>query len=41
MADTLFERPGAPRILRDVTAWDRLKVHRDWLGLWFMLRWRS
>ena len=37
MADTLFERPGAPRILRDVTAWDRLKVHRDWLGLWFML----
>src|SRR6476659_8131669 len=35
MADTLFERPGAPRILRDVTAWDRLKVHRDWLGLWF------
>jgi multiple sugar transport system permease protein len=37
MADMLFERPGAPRILRDVTAWDRLKVHRDWLGLWFML----
>jgi multiple sugar transport system permease protein len=37
MADTLLERPGAPRILRDVTAWDRLKVHRDWLGLWFML----
>jgi multiple sugar transport system permease protein len=20
-----------------VTAWDRLKVHRDWLGAWFML----
>jgi multiple sugar transport system permease protein len=22
---------------RDVTAWDRLKVNRNWLGLWFML----
>ena len=27
----------AKRPPRDVTAWDRLKVHRDWLGLWFML----
>ena len=24
-------------MVRDVTAWDRLKVHRDWLGMWFML----
>jgi len=22
---------------RDITAWDRLKVDRNWLGLWFML----
>src|SRR6266700_4004999 len=22
---------------RDITAWDRLKVNRDWLGFWFML----
>src|SRR3954451_15351436 len=22
---------------REVTAWDRLKVNRDWLALWFML----
>ena len=28
-------RAGAP--IRDLTAWDRLKVDRDWLGLWFML----
>jgi len=37
MADTLVERPGTSRVARDVTAWDRLKVHRDWLGMWFML----
>ena len=23
--------------MRHVTAWDRLKVNRDWLGFWFML----
>ena len=23
--------------IRDVTPWDRLKVNREWLGLWFML----
>jgi multiple sugar transport system permease protein len=23
--------------VRDVTAWNRLKVNRDWLGFWFML----
>src|SRR3954467_3324407 len=37
MADTLFEHQGTPRAARDVTAWDRLKVHRDWLRMWFML----
>src|SRR3954465_11249291 len=37
MADTLFERPVASRATRGATALDRLKVHRDWLGMWFML----
>src|SRR3979490_3560218 len=37
MADTLFERQVPSRATRDSTAWDRLKVHRDWLGMWFML----
>src|SRR6185295_7505173 len=37
MADTLFERRVPSRAMRDSTAWDRLKVHRDWLGMWFML----
>src|SRR5438132_12140503 len=23
--------------VREITAWDRLKVNRDWLGFWFML----
>jgi multiple sugar transport system permease protein len=27
----------APTPIRDVAAWHRLKVNRDWLGLWFML----
>ena len=37
MADTLFKRQVPSRATRDSTAWDRLKVHRDWLGMWFML----
>jgi multiple sugar transport system permease protein len=37
MADALLERTITPRAARDVGAWDRLKVNRDWLGLWFML----
>jgi multiple sugar transport system permease protein len=37
MADALLERTMTPRAARDVGAWDRLKVNRDWLGLWFML----
>jgi multiple sugar transport system permease protein len=28
---------SAKRPLRDVTAWERLKVDRNWLGFWFML----
>src|SRR5436189_5839719 len=26
-----------PRSTHDTSAWDRLKVHRNWLALWFML----
>src|SRR6202521_3703687 len=31
----LDQRQAKP--IRDVTAWNRLKVNRDWLGFWFML----
>jgi multiple sugar transport system permease protein len=30
-------RNGMRRPVREVTAWDRLKVNRNWLGFWFML----
>jgi multiple sugar transport system permease protein len=30
-----FQPARAP--LREITAWDRLNVDRDWLGFWFML----
>jgi multiple sugar transport system permease protein len=36
MADTLLHG-ATPRSARDASAWERLKVNRDWLGLWFML----
>jgi multiple sugar transport system permease protein len=37
MADVALN-PGTVRApLREITAWDRLKVNRDWLGFWFML----
>src|SRR5919198_6156585 len=37
MAD-LALKPAIPaRSIRDVGAWDRLKVNRNWLALWFML----
>src|ERR1700753_34035 len=37
MADVALN-PGTARApMRDITAWDRLKVNRDWLGFWFML----
>ena len=35
MADVAFSRAKPHRA--PSTAWDRLKVNRDWLGLWFML----
>src|SRR5246127_2550553 len=34
MADIAIKAPPQPR---DITAWDRLKVDRNWLGFWFML----
>ncbi len=36
MTQIALERPPA-RQIREATAWDRLKVNRDWLGFWFML----
>jgi len=36
MTQIALERPPVKRI-RGATAWDRLKVNRDWLGFWFML----
>ncbi|MGP0090974.1 MAG: carbohydrate ABC transporter permease [Xanthobacteraceae bacterium] len=38
MADITIERRAEAKPLpREVTAWDRFKVDRDWLGFWFML----
>src|SRR6478609_9131113 len=37
MADLALKHAIAGGTSRDVTAWDRLKAHRDWVGLWFML----
>jgi multiple sugar transport system permease protein len=36
MTQIALERPSA-RQMREPTAWDRLKVNREWLGFWFML----
>jgi multiple sugar transport system permease protein len=37
MADLALKHPSAARSAQDVSAWDRLKVNREWLGFWFML----
>src|SRR6202158_4644237 len=37
MADVLLQPTLAPRAVRDSSAWDRLKVNRNWLAWWFML----
>src|SRR3989475_6035466 len=37
MADLALKHAIAGGPAREVGAWDRLKVNRDWLGLWFML----
>src|SRR5262244_2985100 len=37
MADLALKHAIAGGPSRDVSAWDRLRVNRDWLGLWFMV----
>src|SRR3954454_13839597 len=37
MADVALESRTGRVPIRETTAWDRLKVNRDWLGFWFML----
>ncbi len=37
MADIAIKSSLAPRPIRDITAWERLKVNRNWLGFWFMV----
>ena len=37
MADIALNPRTARAPMREVTAWDRLKVNHDWLGFWFML----
>jgi multiple sugar transport system permease protein len=36
MTQIELERPSA-RQMREPTAWERIKVNREWLGFWFML----
>src|SRR5262249_10759059 len=37
MATVAMGTSRTKREIRDVSAWDRLKVNRNWLGFWFML----
>jgi multiple sugar transport system permease protein len=37
MADVALEPRTGRAPMREITAWDRLKVNHDWLGFWFML----
>jgi multiple sugar transport system permease protein len=37
MADVALEPRSVRAPRREVTAWERLKVNREWLGFWFML----
>jgi multiple sugar transport system permease protein len=37
MADVAIKTPMPRPVPRESTAWERLKVDRNWLGLWFML----
>jgi multiple sugar transport system permease protein len=37
MADVAINRSTPKPAPRETTAWDRLKVDRNWLGFWFML----
>ena len=37
MADIALNSRLSKRPIRDVSQWERLKVNRNWLGLWFMM----
>src|SRR5262245_40479001 len=37
MAQIALNPAPAKRPIRDISAWQRLKVNRNWLGVWFML----
>jgi multiple sugar transport system permease protein len=37
MAQIAFDQSPIRRSEREITAWNRLSVNRDWLGFWFML----
>src|ERR1700704_1172122 len=37
MAEVALDQTPVKRPIRAVTAWDRLKVNRNWLAFWFML----
>jgi len=37
MTDLAVAARGARRPIRAITAWDRLKANRNWLGAWYML----
>jgi multiple sugar transport system permease protein len=37
MAEIALDRPHPEGVPHHLTAWQRLKVDRDWLGFWFML----
>ena len=37
MADLALKSTAAKRVIREATAWERLKTNREWLSLWFML----
>jgi multiple sugar transport system permease protein len=37
MADIAIKSSLGRRPIRDITAWERLKVNRNWLGFWFMV----
>src|SRR5437667_8399384 len=37
MAEVALEQTRIKRPVRTITAWDRLKVNRNWLAFWFML----
>src|SRR5262245_51175525 len=37
MAEVALRQQVAGSAVRDVSAWDRVKVNRNWLGAWFML----